>query len=210
MALIGLSGVKRSGKNAFADALTELGYDSIAYADKLREVTAAAFGFTSEQLHDLKEVPLSDPLKMTHGVVDKAIQAANIKVTSAQLKNMYAAADKLGPILCPRHALQYIATEIFRQCIEQEFWVNRLDVKSTDTVVTDCRFLNERQHIKDLGGVTVLIKRNAVAHSGDTHISETSLGTDEEYDYIVTNNSTLEELHLKARKLANILKRMKG
>jgi len=66
--------------------------------------------------------------------------------------------------LTPRKALQYFATEVVRNNLHHDFWVKRLKKSLTgisgNIVVSDCRFANEIQMIKSLGGEIWQIQRD--------------------------------------------------
>ena len=57
-------------------------------------------------------------------------------------------------------------------------------------VVTDVRFQNEADAIKEKGGIILYIQRDGVAEDG--HESEK---IDVKYDYMLENNGTLEQLY---------------
>lgn len=71
-------------------------------------------------------------------------------------------------------------------------------------VVTDMRFPNEMQAVKDKGGITIRINRpRVVLGGGDNlyeHESETALDN-AEFDYVVDNNGTIEDLIEKIKEI---------
>jgi hypothetical protein len=95
----------------------------------------------------------------------------------------------------PRHALQHVGTELFRNWIE-DFWVRRtmMAIREGDRIViADVRFPNEARAIKEAGGVLWRIDR-PLLESDDTHPSETSMENYEDWDAIVENSDTLDFL----------------
>jgi hypothetical protein len=57
ISIVGLGGKAGSGKNTAAAYLADLGYQTMAFADPLKEAAGAIFGFGAEQLDgDLKEI----------------------------------------------------------------------------------------------------------------------------------------------------------
>lgn len=126
---------------------------------------------------------------------------------------------RLGFDISPRSALQNVGTELFREQFDQNIWVlsleNRIICSENDSIViTDCRFPNEIEMIRRLGGRTVWVQRGPepnwyhtaiAACRGDSqalsymiehniHASEWKW-VDTEFDYVLTNNNTLADLH---------------
>jgi hypothetical protein len=104
-----------------------------------------------------------------------------------------------------REIMQYIGTDIFRQ-IKDDVWVSATINKiihnpSRIIIISDCRFPNEVQSIKNIGGKTLRLKRNAY---NSNHISETIL--DEEnydwsnFDYVIDNTNIELQEYLKSLK----------
>lgn len=77
-----------------------------------------------------------------------------------------------------------------------------------DWVITDCRFKNELKAVEDRGGITIRVNRTYYTDDGlyiigydstkKSHISETALDS-AEFDYVVENKGTLEDLVEKIR-----------
>jgi hypothetical protein len=101
----------------------------------------------------------------------------------------------------PRHAMQTLGTEWGRKCIDEDFWLSLWHTRVVDgrgrfVVVDDCRFPNEAQIIKDLGGVIVRIERPDRKHDAQaaSHISEALLN-ELPYDFIVQNVGSPMDLY---------------
>ena len=143
-------------------------------------------------------------------------------------------------VYTPRLLLQHIGTELFRNQIIDGIWVNALmseykpkeELVGTTSeniqwgevypnwIITDTRFPNEHQAVKDKGGINIrvnrpkereLILRNATSII-DTrktlepkHKSETALNN-ATFDYTIENDGTLDELIDKIRDLLITLK----
>lgn len=135
--------------------------------------------------------------------------------------------EKLGYSISPRLALQNIGTELFREEFHPDIWLLSLETRiihDTDDsiVITDCRFPNEINMIRRLGGKVIWVQRGPEpnwyntaieACRGDKdalaymiehgiHASEWRW-VDTEFDYIIKNDSTLGELYLN---IQNMLK----
>ena len=106
-----------------------------------------------------------------------------------------------------RSLIQTYGTEIVRNRIEDEYWINRLvhRVNCIDTdvyIITDARFINELDaEFKDAEVYTVRVERGV--RSNDSHSSETSLDTYGGFNYIVDNNGTLADLTEAANNIIN-------
>jgi hypothetical protein len=153
MPLIGLSGIKRSGKDTFADILVEkYGFEKKSFADPLKEMCRALFNFNDEQLYgDLKEV------------VD---ERWNITPREA-LQN-------LGTDFVRKNLKIYLPN---LQCPKDEFWLKRFslwyqDNKDKNVVVPDIRFENEALLIRQLGGTVIRVKSVKDVYNKDSHSSE--------------------------------------
>lgn len=102
-------------------------------------------------------------------------------------------------ILTPRLVLQLLGTEGGRDVIHPNIWVNATlgDLTENDRViVTDVRFPNEVEGIKSRNGIVVRVIRPSKV-STSTHPSETSLNDFKDWDYVIINDGTLEDLEEK-------------
>jgi hypothetical protein len=106
--------------------------------------------------------------------------------------------------LTPRKILQLLGTEAGREIIHPNIWVNSLFADyTTDSnwIITDVRFPNEAQAIKDRGGIVIRIERpGGESHCGGAHASETALD-DYDFDIVINNDGTIEELIDKVKQL---------
>lgn len=93
--------------------------------------------------------------------------------------------------------------------IDENIWINPIieyykNNPETICIISDCRFKNEAQAIKQNGGILIRINRNIpslhteVLHFKNNgrdvnHISETDLD-DYNFDYTISNNGTIKDL----------------
>lgn len=111
----------------------------------------------------------------------------------------------------PRWAQQIVGTECFRNNVCEDFWVKTLVRRAmrepeTSVVISDVRFPNEVQAIKDLGGFAVACQRKLSSDpSIDQHPSETSLDGYANWDFYLNNNGTLDDLQIQ---VGNIITEM--
>lgn len=180
--LIGLMGKKRSGKDTFAGALTrEHGFTRYAFADPLKAA-----------LLELNPVLEGDP-------------ADSPCVRLADWVNCYGweIAKDTHPEV--RRLLQAMGHGI-REHVDLDVWVRATTTKvwnaPGDSVVTDVRYLNEAETVRniDVGGVLVRIVRPSSGDSGDTHPSENVLDT-YPADYTIYNDGSVEDLERAASHL---------
>jgi len=103
--------------------------------------------------------------------------------------------------LTPRKLLQLLGTEAGRNIIHPNIWVNALFasyLKDSNWVVTDVRFPNEAQAIKDRGGITIRVTRPGTATGN--HPSEIALD-DAKFKYEIINDGSMEELVKKVKEI---------
>jgi len=72
--------------------------------------------------------------------------------------------DKLGRPFTPRQAMTEIGTDLIRRRFLDTQWCDlmqkQLQSRVSPVVITDARFRNELQMIRDQGGVTIWVKRH--------------------------------------------------
>lgn len=199
--LIGLNGKARSGKDTTADFISQwcedynLTFAREAFARRLKESAAHALGVFSD------EVDFCENLKKDGATVQ-------VRWTTAG-----AGPNAVIKQVTGREYLQYYGTEAHRDVFGSDFWVDAVLPKVVNTnewkwelwrgnfladgepaevcVITDVRFPNEAERIKELGGDVWKITRDG-AGAGN-HASEQELSEDL-IDVVIENNGTLEEL----------------
>ena len=107
-----------------------------------------------------------------------------------------------------RKFLQWVGTEWAREK-NPNVWVDclRRDVqryKDDNIFVSDLRFPNEVDALKEMGFTVVLLRRNHECHvENSSHASETALQDGEWWDCVIDNNGTLDEFYAKLDVLVN-------
>jgi len=176
--IIGVAGKMNAGKDEIGKIIKSLdgSFKIVKYADRLKEITALLLGCPREKLEDreFKESPLKEEwwIKDENGNV--------IKTT-------------------PRWMLQHIGTDCFRNLINPNTWVISTLSSYDDSqnwVITDVRFPNEVEGIKKLGGIVIRVKRPTDDLS-NTHISETALDNYNDFDFIINNDGSIDDLREK-------------
>jgi hypothetical protein len=190
-------------------------WEVVGFANKLKQVASILTGIPQALFEDqdFKKRKLGNEWEMTYGLI--GCIAVPIQEHS---KN-----DKENKIfntpMDVRTFLQKLGTEAIRNNLHGDAWVNALwaDYKPDEQcytggaseeswnkikpkwLITDVRFPNEYQSVKDRGGVMVRLKRNSDVVA--THESETSLDN-YDFDYTIDNRDlSLEELYEEVEKM---------
>jgi hypothetical protein len=196
--LIGISGKISSGKDLAGKILNDLSgniFENKKFADKLKDMVCLLIGCTREQLEDrdFKEKELGEEWR----------QYFNDDYDLVCEKE-----STFSSLLTPRKLLQLLGTEAGRQVIHNNIWVNALfadyDTSSnydSNWIITDVRFPNECQAIKDRGGIVIKINRDSDVV--DNHSSETALDNYDGFDFVVDNNGSIDDLTNNLIKIIN-------
>ena len=199
--IIGVCGLIGSGKDTIADYLIDTyQFRKESFANSLKDAVSSVFGWDRTMLEG-----------RTKSAREWREQADTWWAERLQM-----------PGLTPRWVLQHWGTELCRNNFHNDIWIasleNKLSNSKANIVISDCRFPNEINSIKNAGGIIIHVKRgpdpdwyqDAVdMNVGDHHInwmlaktrmsklnihaSETAwIGT--KFDAIVDNSSTMENL----------------
>jgi len=187
--IIILSGPKRSGKDTVAKLITQqiTSADQFAYADQLKIAASQLLNliyqpqelFTPEHFND--EKLRSGPFPSTHRM------------------------EWDGKQVCLRAVMQQLGTDICRNCISKNIWINVVIEKIREStakvvIITDARFPNEITSIVEEFGEThqihtILVSR--ASETNDDHASETQFAQmmqDRLFTGILDNSGSLDEL----------------
>lgn len=183
MEIIALSGFARSGKDEAAQILVnEYGFQQVAFADKLREMIYAlnpivdfvsAINWADESIEPVKPVYLQQVIDV-YGW-DKYKESA------------------YGPEI--RRLLQRLGTEAGRQTLWDSIWIDAALTGLDDdakVVVSDARFFNEFDAVRERGGYIWRIDREGVGPA-NSHASELEAVDYPYFSLFIKNNGTLEE-----------------
>lgn len=213
---VGVLGIAGSGKDTFAKMLQEelsaLGhcFSLESYAKPLKVLTSIIFDLTLDELEDreLKETPKEiDPdyaVQAVFNLLNKTLQFTPEELETASEKYFEVLGHKT--YLSPREFQQLFGTDVVR-ATKSTAWVDYLQAKKGNLIVTDVRFENE------LCDINTLIQRDYDADY-PAHTSEVlawQLGHDatpeqEDYvDYYIDNvyGTSLHALQGCARRTAH-------
>ena len=199
--IIGICGFIGSGKDTVADYLVNFHeFRRESFASTLKDAVAAVFGWDRTLLEG---------------------RTKEAREWREQVDPWWA--ERLAmPTLTPRWVLQYWGTEVCRRAFHDDIWIasleNKLRNSKDNVVISDCRFPNEIQSIRDAGGKIVWVQRGELPDWYDTaieanlghnyavqdlkmrkiHASETAwVGT--EFDTIIDNNKSIDDLYQQAK-----------
>lgn len=193
MAIIGISGKTGTGKDTVGKIIKQLDdicypaistitkhdFKIIKFADALKDIICILTGCTREQLEDInfKNSKLPDEWNKPEGV----------GIYDIMMNLLY------QEVFTYRMLLQYLGTDLLRNQLHENVWVNALFRKYIPKVcsgvthcalagkpkiscnlcpeypnwiITDVRFPNEAKAIKDRNGIIIRINRNLLEDSG--------------------------------------------
>tara|TARA_R100001377_G_scaffold85310_1_gene71518 strand:+ start:47060 stop:47800 length:741 start_codon:yes stop_codon:yes gene_type:complete len=181
-------------------------YQTKRFADKLKDMVCMLLGCTREKLEDreFKEKELGEEwwyyYTHTYGDIPQNLQAyANFRPSQSGSK--YTLKKQT-----PRLLMQLLGTECGRQILHPDVWVNGLLAEYEASVsngtypkwiIPDMRFPNEAEALR-YRSITIRVNRPDV-YLGlvKEHESETALDNWDNWDYVLENNGTLEDLYKK-------------
>lgn len=98
----------------------------------------------------------------------------------------------------PRHMMQTLGTEWGRAMVHNDLWTRVImhSMPPEGAIISDVRFVNEAELIRQRGGVVLKIERPGTG-TGDGHVSETPL-PEHLVSATILNNGTPDDLIAKA------------
>ena len=208
--IISVSGKISSGKDTVAEIIKELSDDRKwevkKWAGKLKEVATLLTGIPKEKFEDqeFKKTELGPEWNIPSKIEGEIVSERPMTV---------------------RDLLQLLGTEAMRNGLHTDTWVNALMSEYTTNngvdpttdgdeaavadkfwIITDTRFPNELAAVTRHNGIAIKVVRNSNNEIGATHSSETALDHVENWDYVIENDGTIDDLR---KKIFNILRKEK-
>ncbi len=189
--LIGIVGLIGSGKDTVAERLVKKhGFVKDSFAKSLKDAVSAMFNWDREMLEGNTE---------------------SSRHWREQPDTFWS--EKFGKPVTPRWVLQHFGTEVMRGNMYDSIWVDSCigRYKGQNTVISDTRFPNEVKKIREHGGIIILVKRGDdpewFTNYVEGNIEPTGIHSSEyawakeEFDYVIENNGTKEQLSAKIDEL---------
>lgn len=191
---IAICGKANSGKNTVAKALR-------------KEISEYQKGISCEY------IAFADPIKAMIRLMFPHLEEKYLTGSSAYRSEPIPGAFKDGVPLTVRQLLIDLGTGVGRAC-KETIWLDAFDntfQKSQSqlknmVIVTDVRFRNEFDHLKNKDFVIIKLWRDD--HLKIDHASETNQDSikDDEFDFVLHNNGTLKDLKLAVAQIAKQIK----
>jgi hypothetical protein len=207
--IVGICGLIGAGKDTVADCLVNVHeFRRESFAGTLKDAVAAVFGWDRTLLEG---------------------RTKEAREWREQVDPWWA--ERLNnPKLTPRWVLQYWGTEVCRRGFHDDIWIasleNKLRNSRDNIVISDCRFPNEIESIRRVGGKIIRVVRGPEPDWYDlalqenlerseqaklelikfkVHASETAwIGT--EFDMILDNNDSISQLYTSVNDLVQDLR----
>jgi hypothetical protein len=181
--IISISGKIGSGKDTIAEIIKQempaAGWEVKKFAGKLKEIATLLTSIPVTQFEDqsFKQTLLPEQWN-----------------------------DANGNAMTVRDLLQRLGTEAMRSGLHENVWVNALmsDLEpNSNWIITDTRFPNEIDACVHHGAITILVQRDLSTTPLCAHASETALDQYDQWDYIINNTGSMQNLR---RKVGEILR----
>jgi|688.fasta_scaffold253408_2 hypothetical protein len=192
--IIGICGLQSSGKDTVGDYLiNNHGFKKLSFAEVLKDILSILFSWDRKKLEGLT---FEDRLWR-------------------EKPDLWWSKELNIQEFSPRYAMQFIGTDLFREHFKNDIWVIILKKRilelsqTTNLVITDCRFPNEINMLRNCGAKIIHIYRslpdwfinyklNKINESDlreqNIHPSEYSW-IKEKYDHLILNSKSLRELY---------------
>lgn len=183
MRIVGICGLKRSGKDTVADHLvSNYGYTKIKFASSLKSACRELFGFTEEQM-ETDEKEIVDPVWNISP--RKALQYIGTEIMQHKINELIPGTGRLFWVKKIMHEIQKSPNNRF--------------------VLSDLRFMHEYDYLKQYYGnqfQVIKISKINLDLQDDMHISEQEWCRIP-HDFLIDNDSSRELLYKTIDSLLN-------
>jgi len=211
--VIGLAGVKTSGKSTVGNMIQEfINSTEVALADKLKNTCAEVFRLERNQFdaQELKEVPFpeNEIRKLGTHHIRNILESFGVEMAPAEMSEKYS--NLIGMSLeTPRKIAQIVGTEILRATGDEDIHCKSVSLDPNGvTVVTDLRFPNEFEYFnnkEDINFIPLHIQRDLAEDlvTEDSHPSETSVFKFTDKCIKINNNGSFSETELQIKNIVD-------
>lgn len=211
--IIGLAGVKTSGKSTVANMIKEFvpNAKEAALADKLKDTCSEVFDISREYFdrQELKEVPFKDGAKkLTNGAIGAILESFGVYMSRREIDSIYNVVNMKLPT--PRKIAQIIGTEVLRAAGDEDIHCKNVKLNENGvTIISDLRFPNEFKYFNEKSNVKFIplyIQRDEAEQyvTEDSHPSEKCVFEFNDKCIKIDNNGNLRDTE---RQIKNIIDR---
>lgn len=174
----------------------------IAYADQLKTICSTIFGIPLERFYMNKNTAW---ICINHNFEYTEIRPESDNILTADEYYYGISTYRFSETkywLSLREILVYIGTYVLQQDVNKSIFVNIVRNKIREqlqqntnlqyVIITDNRFFHELDFIHENNGITITITRNGVVQLNN--IAEHELDDVDEYDYVIDNSGTYDDL----------------
>lgn len=197
--IFGLSAPANSGKDVVANYIVDkYGFTKIAFADKIKRILQDLYQLSDEQLWGESK---------NRSIFDTRYKTPDGSYLTARLGSQ--AFGDCGRSLYEKTWVKATIDDVIK-LHDHYFWdykyskgvyKNIWSPNKKNIIITDCRYINEMNAIKDIGGKVLRIKRlnSGLKDISGKHSSEVNQVQvlDSYFDHILINNSSLVDLYKK-------------
>lgn len=203
--IIGINGYAGSGKDTIGQIIRML-TSGVVMPDKFsteRKINSVDKFLEQEQGYQIKKFAnkLKQIASLLTGIPQEKFEDQEFKKTAMSYEWWTVCEEGSVPMFV-REFLQKLGTDALRKGLHTNVWVNALMSeykKNSNWVITDTRFPNEAQAIKEKNGVIIRVDRPGVRPI-NYHPSEIGLDT-WTFDYKIANVSDLKSLEYTVAKI---------
>ena len=206
MIVIGLTGRKHSGKTTVATRLERRdGFRRMAFADPLKRACVEVFGLDADRLSDPDYK--AEPLPEWDGLTPRQILQWTGTELFRERFHELAGWDEATPKVWVRACVNRIE-HFLREERRLDGYTGQLlktaPYAPLGVVVEDCRFDDEADALRSLGGVLVRVDRPSEQYNKDAHASEGGVSA---VDHVLYNTGSLKDLNKATSRLVGVLRR---
>lgn len=173
----------------------------IAYADQLKYICSSIFGIPLERFYMNKStgwICINDKFQYT----ETKPEDDHIFTAEEYYCNINEFTPDNKAWLSLREILVYVGTYVLQNDINKSIFINIIRNKIREelmynqnlsyVIVTDNRFIRELDYIRENNGITMTIVRDSITQLDN--IAEHELDYEEDYDYVVNNSTSYDDL----------------